>query len=100
MRSWPVSYETRPHRLESASTTRYFRVFPGAGVHSEQLAERVMRLDRLDRPGYRGDYSFEVFNGDSQQMPLANVAERARRSAAWLGETCCTARCPRRGACG
>ena len=29
-----------------------------------------------------------------------NVAERARRSAAWLGETCCTARCPRRGACG
>ena len=61
-------------------------MFPGEGVHSEQLAERVMRLDRLDRPGYRPDYSFEAFNDDSQQMPLATVAERARRSAVWLGE--------------
>ena len=36
--------------------------------------------------GYRGDYSFEVFNDDYQQMPLATVAARARRSALWLGE--------------
>jgi hypothetical protein len=36
--------------------------------------------------GYRGDYSFEVFNDDYQQMPLPLVAERARRSAAWLAE--------------
>ena len=36
--------------------------------------------------GYRGDYSFEVFNDDYQQMPLPMVAERARRSADWLGE--------------
>jgi len=86
--------------LESASTTRYFRVFPGAGVHSEQLAERVMRLDRLDRPGYRGDYSFEIFNDDSQQMPLATPPNaRAARRCGWA-KTCCTARCPRRGACG
>jgi sugar phosphate isomerase/epimerase len=68
---------------ERIDTARHFRVFPGEGVHSEQLAELVMRLDRL---GYRGDYSFEVFNDDYQQMPLATVAERARRSAVWLGE--------------
>lgn len=66
---------------ERMSTARSFRVFPGEGVHTEQLADLVLRLDRL---GYRGDYSFEVFNDDYQQMPLPSVAERARRSAAWL----------------
>ncbi len=39
---------------------------------------------RLDRIGYRGDYSFEVFNDDYQQLPLATVAERARKSATCL----------------
>ena len=68
---------------ERIDTARHFRVFPGEGVHSQALAELVMRLDRL---GYRGDYSFEVFNDDYQQMPLPAVAERARRSAVWLGE--------------
>jgi sugar phosphate isomerase/epimerase len=72
-----------PSVEERINTARHFRVFPGEGVHSEQLAELVMRLDRL---GYRGDYSFEVFNDDYQQMPLPTVAERARRSAVWLGE--------------
>ena len=68
---------------ERIDTARHFRVFPGEGVHSAPLAELVMRLDRL---GYRGDYSFEVFNDDYQQMPLAVVAARARRAAVWLGE--------------
>ncbi|OYW17782.1 MAG: xylose isomerase, partial [Burkholderiales bacterium 12-64-5] len=36
--------------------------------------------------GYRGDHSFEVFNDDYQQMPLSTVAQRAWRSAQWLGE--------------
>jgi sugar phosphate isomerase/epimerase len=68
---------------ERMATARHFRVFPGEGVHSDALADLVTRLDRI---GYRGDYSFEVFNDDYQQMPLATVAERARRSAVWLGE--------------
>ena len=68
---------------ERISTARHFRVFPGEGVHSAQLAELVTRLDRI---GYRGDYSFEVFNDDYQQMPLPVVAQRARRAAEWLGE--------------
>lgn len=72
-----------PSVEERINTARHFRVFPGEGVHSEQVAELVMRLDRL---GYRGDYSFEVFNDDYQGIPLPVVAERARRSAVWLSE--------------
>ena len=68
---------------ERIATARHFRVFPGEGVHSEELAELVIRLDKL---GYRGDYSFEVFNDDYQQMPMPTVAQRAYRSALWLGE--------------
>jgi sugar phosphate isomerase/epimerase len=65
------------------TTARTFRVFPGEGVHSEQLADLLLRLRQL---GYRGDYSFEVFNDDYQQIPLAAVAARGRRSALWLAE--------------
>lgn len=68
---------------ERMTTARTFRVFPGEGVHSEALADLVQRLHRI---GYRGDYSFEVFNDDYQQIPLPVVAERARRSALWLAE--------------
>ena len=68
---------------ERIATARTFRVFPGEGVHSARLAELVTKLDRR---GYRGDYSFEVFNDDYQQMPLPTVAGRARRAAVWLGE--------------
>ena len=74
--------ETRTFE-ERMTTARTFRVFPGEGVHSEELADLVLRLDRI---GYRGDYSFEVFNDDYQQLPLETVAERARRSAIWLHE--------------
>jgi 2-keto-myo-inositol isomerase len=38
----------------------------------------------LDDMGYRGDYSFEVFNDDFKQMPLAVVAKRARQSVKWI----------------
>ena len=68
---------------ERIETARHFRVFPGEGVHSEALAALVGRLHAL---GYRGDYSFEVFNDDYQQMPPAAVAGRAWRAAQWLGE--------------
>jgi hypothetical protein len=68
---------------ERITTARHFRVFPGEGVHSEVLADVVKRLYQL---GYRGDYSFEVFNDDYQQMPLPTVGARAFKSALWLGE--------------
>lgn len=68
---------------ERIATARHFRVFPGEGVHSQALAALVTKLHDL---GYRGDYSFEVFNDDYQQMPLPIVAARAFKSALWLGE--------------
>jgi 4-hydroxyphenylpyruvate dioxygenase len=68
---------------ERIDTARHFRVFPGEGVHSDEVAGLVTQLEAL---GYRGDYSFEVFNDDYQQLPLQLVAQRARNSALWLGE--------------
>jgi sugar phosphate isomerase/epimerase len=68
---------------ERIDTARHFRVFPGEGVHSDELRDLVLALDAK---GYRGDYSFEVFNDDYTQLPLEVVAERARRSATWLAE--------------
>ncbi len=74
--------ETRTFE-ERMATARTFRVFPGEGVHTEAVAQLVLKLDGI---GYAGDYSFEVFNEDYVQMPLPMVAQRARQSALWLGE--------------
>jgi sugar phosphate isomerase/epimerase len=70
-----------PSREERINTARHFRVFPGEGVHGEEVAELVRRLDEM---GYRGDYSFEVFNDDYTQLPAPLVAARARQSVKWL----------------
>ena len=62
-------------------TARHYRVFPGEGVHSAEIGTLVRALDEQ---GYRGDYSFEVFNDDYKQLPLPMVAARARRSVRWI----------------
>ena len=66
---------------ERRETARHFRVFPGEGVHSTEVAAL---LRALDAAGYRGDYSFEVFNDDYVQLPLDTVTTRAMRSVQWL----------------
>lgn len=66
---------------ERRETARHLRVFPGEGAHSVMVADVIRRIDRL---GYTGDYSFEVFNDDYVQMPLPRVTERARRSVEWI----------------
>ena len=66
---------------ERLETSRHSRVFPGEGVHSDQVAAIAREIDAM---GYRGDYSFEVFNDDYRQLPLPVVAERARRSVKWI----------------
>jgi sugar phosphate isomerase/epimerase len=68
---------------ERIETARHFRVFPGEGVHTAEIADLVRRLVAR---GYRGDFSFEVFNDDYVQLEPAFVAARARRAAEWLGE--------------
>jgi sugar phosphate isomerase/epimerase len=72
--------ETRT-REEKIDTARHYRVFPGEGVHSDQVVALTARLDDM---GYRGDYSFEVFNDDYSQLPLDFVAKRAAASVKWL----------------
>jgi sugar phosphate isomerase/epimerase len=69
---------------EQAATATHFRVFPGEGAHSDGLADFITKLDEI---GYRGDYSFDVYNDDYLQMPPETVALRAQRAADWLGET-------------
>lgn len=66
---------------ERIETARHLRVFPGEGVHSAELS-RMIRM--IDRSGYRGDWSFEVFNDDYLQMPVEAVAQRARDAAMWV----------------
>jgi sugar phosphate isomerase/epimerase len=68
---------------ERIETARHFRVFPGEGVHTDELADMVRHLVAS---GYRGDFSFEVFNDDYVQLRPSFVAARARRAAEWLGE--------------
>jgi len=68
---------------ERIETARHFRVFPGEGVHTAEVAEMVRHLVTN---GYRGDFSFEVFNDDYVQLKPSFVAARARRAAEWLGE--------------
>jgi 2-keto-myo-inositol isomerase len=69
---------TPQERLETAP---HARVFPGEGAHSDALGDLIRGIDNL---GYAGAYSFEVFNDDYVQMPLALVAGRARRSVQWI----------------
>ncbi len=66
---------------ERRETARHARVFPGEGAHSDALGDLIRAIDEL---GYDGDYSFEVFNDDYAQMPLALVAQRAKRSVQWI----------------
>ena len=66
---------------ERIDTARHFRVFPGEGAHGDQLSAWIAELGYM---GYKGDYSFEVFNDDYTQLPPPVVAKRALKSAQWL----------------
>ena len=81
--SCPTSCGRRCARSRSASPPRAPSASSRRGRAQRAAGGLVTRLDRM---GYRGDYSFEVFNDDYQQMPLPTVAARARRAAIWLGE--------------
>ena len=72
--------ETRT-REDRIDTARHYRVYPGEGVHNAEITELVRQVDDM---GYRGDYSFEVFNDDYRALPLPMVADRGRRSAKWI----------------
>jgi sugar phosphate isomerase/epimerase len=63
-------------------TARHRRVFPSEGNHSTGIVDLV---ERIERAGYGGDYSFDVVNDDYAHLPAAAVAARGRKAALWLG---------------
>jgi sugar phosphate isomerase/epimerase len=71
--------------MDRRTIARSARVFPGEGAHSVSTAELVRVLESM---GYQGDYSFEVFNDDYQQLPLSLVCQRAAKSVTWLRQPC------------
>jgi 4-hydroxyphenylpyruvate dioxygenase len=76
-------HDEPPDEGHATADARTFRVFPGEGVHGEQIVRLVLALDQL---GYAGDYSFNVVNDDYRQLPPPAVCARARRAAVWLAE--------------
>jgi 2-keto-myo-inositol isomerase len=62
-------------------TARHRRVFPSEGNHNAAIVELV---GRVERSGYRGDYSFDVVNDDYAHLPAPAVAARGRKAATWL----------------
>src|SRR5256712_8316439 len=62
-------------------TARHRRVFPSEGNHNVAIVDLVARIERA---GYRGDYSFDVVNDDYAHLPAAAVAPPGRKAAAWL----------------
>jgi len=69
------------NRAELRDRAIHMRVFPGQGVHTARLAEILRRIDRI---GYRGDFSFLIFNDDYHQLPPPFALEQARRSVKWV----------------
>ena len=62
-------------------TARHRRVFPSEGNHNVAIVDLV---GRIERAGYRGDYSFDVVNDDYAHLPAGAVAARGRKAATWL----------------
>jgi hypothetical protein len=69
---------------EQAATATHFRVFQAKA----RTARTSRRSSKADAIGYRGNYSFDVYNDDYQQETAPEtVVNRARRAAEWLVET-------------
>ena len=83
------------NRTELRDRAIHMRVFPGQGVHTARLAEILRRIDRI---GYRGDFSFLIFNDDYQQLPPRFVLEQAHRSVKWVTDQVLRRSLPLRGA--
>jgi len=59
---------------------RHQRLFPGEGLHDVRPMVHL-----LEQRGYRGSYTFEVFNDDYVNSDPAVVARRGMQSVRWLG---------------
>ncbi len=69
-------------------TARHRRVFPSEGNHNVAIVDLV---GRVERAGYRGEYSFDVVNDEYLHLPAPSVAARGRKAATWLAAQAATA---------
>ena len=53
---------------------------------AEVPAEKIFLVQLLESRGYRGDYTFEVFNDDYVNSDPMVVAQRGMQAARWLGD--------------
>ena len=82
--NWLVLCGGKPEHLSSTwPPLRTFHVFPGEGVHNEELVKRVQKLQLF---GYRDDFSVEVFNDAYINLPMSIVARWAIRRVEFLSE--------------
>ena len=75
---WKIVQRTDHSHEVRIETARHLGVFTGEGAYGAELLRMIRTIDRT---GYRGDWSFEVFNDDYAQMPGEAVALRARTAA-------------------
>ena len=83
-------------REERIDTARHFRVFPGEGVHSAEVAQLVRTPRRAWATA--ATTASRCSTTTTRQLPLAVVAERARRSVKWLTDQVSRRSLPLRGA--
>ncbi|MDN4473634.1 bifunctional sugar phosphate isomerase/epimerase/4-hydroxyphenylpyruvate dioxygenase family protein [Demequina zhanjiangensis] len=67
--------------MDLLSWSRHHRLFPGEGGF-----DLIGLLGHIDRAGYRGPISLEVFNDTFRQTDVSRTAAHARRSLTWLAD--------------
>lgn len=74
-------FEYSDRQADIIELARHQRLFPGEGLHDVRPLVRL-----LEARGYRGDYTFEVFNDDYVNSDPLVVAERGMQAARWLSD--------------
>jgi len=75
-------FEYSDRQSDMIELARHQRLFPGEGLHD---VRDLVQL--LEDKGYRGHYTFEVFNDDYVNSDPMVVGQRAMKSARWLSES-------------
>jgi sugar phosphate isomerase/epimerase len=75
-------FEYSDRQADMIELARHQRLFPGEGLHD---VRDLVQL--LEQKGYRGHYTFEVFNDDYVNSDPMVVGQRGMKSARWISES-------------
>ena len=75
-------FEYSDRQADMIELARHQRLFPGEGLHD---VRDLVQL--LEDKGYRGHYTFEVFNDDYVNSDPMVIGQRAMKSARWISES-------------